>query len=356
MKANSQSQALKTYQKAGGSFTTGSRITPHKEADLASFYYPGITAVLDKIQKKPGNQVKYCRHHRTIGLISTKPVTHYPLLSAKAALLSTVADMNVIPLMVRYRKVKNLPITLEQLAINFQAIYCTDLSNYEQEVLRAKYHHEIPLLFREQTEAAAIMAAVMNGTKWLKKTPKKIQITIEGADMLISELVRQLLDEKMSNLTFIDESGPLYLRRPKLNKDKIKLVKLTKAAKDERSRVEILAQTDIYIVSLNEAITAKTTGHLPDNAVIISLKSEQIEKKAKQALVSTLPSHPNHLTDLHIMTGISTALADGHKFSENTLSQATKALAGVFKSPKADKIIPGLLEKNLAQKIAKGIK
>jgi len=355
MKKTSPKKALKTYQSAGGNFTTKNLIKLNKEADLGSFYYPGIYAIQDKISKKAANQKKYCRYHRTIGLISTKTSEQYPLLSARAALLSQVGDLNALPLIIRYGELKSLPEVLRKISPSFQLIVCTDFSLKESEIM-ATAANQTPVLFHDELEAGAVMAAVLNAAKLKKKTIKKLSITLEGSDRYMNKISELLKEAGATTIALIDERGPVYQKRPNMNRDKNLLAKKLKISKDERSREEILKESDVYINSDSEHISSSTTNHLPDKAIIISVRAEEIDKKPKQALVSTLADRPNHITDLHLAAGIAYALAEGKKYGPKTMEQAIQALAKVYKTPKADKLVPGLLEKGLAKKIAKGIK
>ena len=349
-------KALKAYQKSGGNFMTGITMSLRKESDLSMFYYPGISAVLEKILEKPEVQRKMCSHHKTFGLISTRPASYYPLLTAKAALLSSLAQVNVIPLLIRYENLANLPHILDQISINFQAIICTDFKATEKRFLEGTLHERgLPVVFHQRMEAAAVMASINNAARFLKKSVKKAQITIEGTDEVIFDLLGLLKREGADNVTLIDHKGALYHKRPNMNREKIELMKMIESKKDSSTRGELLKKTDIYISSMKENLTGETTDLLPEKAVIISLRSQVVEKHGKQALISTLPQLPNHLTDLHITAGIVSAIAEGKKYSEKTLSQAIKGLAAIYKSPRAGQLLPGLLEKNLAKKIAKSI-
>lgn len=350
-------KAIKLYQKIAGNFRTMPALVLKKESDLAMFYYPGIEGVLAKVKEKPDTQGKYCVHHRTFGLISTKNSSHYPLLTAKAALLSQVANVNVIPLLVRYGEVHNLPKVLNQLSPNFRAILCTDFSAAEKAVVREKMTEiAVPVFFHDQMEAAAVLSALHSSAKMMKKTIKKAKIVLEGEDELIGELLRLLAHEGLDEVTLVDHKGALYEKRPNMNQAKNELVKIMKAKKDTRSREEILGSADMYVNSSTEPVPSSTTQLLGDKAVIISLKAASVALKGRQSLISTLPNHPNHLTDLHLPAGLFAAMAEGKKYGEETILQAVKALSGVFKSPQQKKLFPGLLEKNLAKKVANGIK
>ncbi|MDP2691071.1 MAG: hypothetical protein Q8O95_01540 [bacterium] len=356
MKQSTSNQALKTYQKSGGNFSTISKLPLKKESDLASYYFPGISAIVEKIQKKPDVQSKYCSYHRTVGVISTSDPYHYPVLTARAALLSHVTGANAIPLMIRYGKVKRLPDCIKAIASNFRALYCTDLSTSEREIMAKAHDIGIPVLYQDQMESAAIMASILSASKMLKKSLKKIAITIEGSGPVVEGLIQLLRYEKSDTLTILDERGPLYKRRPNMNHFKNSLVTLLGLNKDARTREQALQQTDIYIFAQEADLEKKTTEQLPDKAVIITLKSLKVDKKPKQSLISTLPTLPNHLTDLHITAGIIDALVEGKSFQPDTIHRAIKALSEVYKTPSTLKLMPGLLEKNLSKKIAKGIK
>lgn len=353
----SYKQALKWYGKSEGNFTTSLGMPIKKPSDLGLFYYPGIAGVLEKISANPDLQSKYCVHHKTIGLISTRPASFYPVLTARAALISHLAGVNVIPLLLRYENVTNLPQVLENVALNFQMMIGADLKPLEKEILREAYKDkDFPLFFTEQLEAAAVISALQSASKMLKKSLKKAKVTLEGDDELMEEVLLLLQQEQAENLTVIDQKGALYEKRPNMNKEKNRIAKMMRLKKDTRTREEILQDTDLYVSSNKEDIGLGITDALPDKAVIITLKSHHVTKKSKQSLVSTLPHLPNHISDIHIAVGLASALREGKKVKAKTLSQAIKGLHSVFKSPKQNKMVPGLLEKKLGQKISKQIK
>jgi malate dehydrogenase (oxaloacetate-decarboxylating) len=353
----SQKQALKWYAKSEGNFKTSSGMPLKKASDLSLFYYPGIEGVLEKITSNPESQKKYCVHYKTIGLISTRPESFYPLLTARAALISDLAGVNVIPLLIRYENVTNLPQVLENVSLNFQMMIGADLKPLEKEILRQAYKDkDYPLFFTDQLQAAAVISALQSASKMMKKNIKKAKVTLEGEDELMEELLLLLHQEGVENITIIDEKGAMYEKRPNMNKNKNRIAKVMKLKKDARTREEILQDTDLYVTSNKQDIGSDLSNLLPDKAVIITLKSQQVTKKSKQSLVSTLPHLPNHISDLHIAVGLASALKEGKRLKPKSLSQAIKGLHTVFKSPKQNNLMPGLLEKKLAQKISKQIK
>ena len=348
-------RAIKAYQNAGANFITSLNIPLKKEADLALLYYPGVDYVMDKISKKRKLQDKLCAYNKTIGIISTKSQDHYPVLTARAALVSHLTGVNAIPLMIKYGKVHNLPDIIKNLSVNFRAIYCSDFSSTEKAVIMEN-SPEIPVFFQDEVYAATHLAAIISAGKYLKSNLKKARISIEGTGPVLLEVVKQLDKERAGKITLIDERGPLYHKRPNMNYDKNRLVSIQKPPKDTRTYEQVLAETEIYVYGKREELNEKICQMLPDKAVIISNRAENISKKPKQSVISTLPQYDNHISDLHVLIGLINAIIDGKKFNEKSLSQATYSLASVYKSPSVKKMIPGLLEKNLAKKIAKGIK
>ena len=140
-----------------------------------------------------------------------------------------------------------------------------------------------------------------------------------------------------------------------MNRQKIALVERLGVKKDDRSREQLLQETDVYISTLSGDLSEDIRSQLPEKAVVIALRASQISLARKQALVSTLPSHPNHVTDLQIAAVLLSAVCEGKKMDDKSLKKAVQALATYFGTPKSDRLVPGLLEKNLVKKLLKKI-
>ncbi|GEM_PF-5846557 len=353
MKKSLQQLAFKSYQQLKGNFRTLSPVTLKKESDLGAFYYPGVSGIQKKMAENPELEAKLGLKILPIGLLSTRPKSYYPILTAKASLLSMLSGVNVIPLLIRYEHFENLPQIVSQMAINFQAVFLAGLRPAEQEVLKSSVKPMVPLLFLEEMEALTTVAAVINVSKMIKKSPKALRLTLEGADHLMREIVKVLLKEGFTSLTLLDERGPLYRRRPNMNKQKNELASMAKSEKIEESREEVLARTDVFLSTLGQKLEGTTTSLLPDRCVIVTLRSEAIESKPKQTIISNLPHLPNHLTDLHLAAVLSSGLSEGKLMNEKTIARAVRGLSTYYRNPTSSKIIPGLLEKNLVKKLVK---
>lgn len=355
MKKSPQHLAFKSYQQLKGNFRTLSPVHFKKESDLGAFYYPGVSGIQKKMAENPELEAKLSKKILPIGLLSTQPKSFYPVLTAKASLLSMLSGMNVIPLLIRYEHFENLPQIVSQMAINFQAVFLAGLRPAEQEVLKNSLKPSVPLLFLDEMEALTTVAAISNAAKLLKKSPKSLRITLEGSDHLMRGIVKALLHEGFTSLTLIDERGPLYRRRPNMNKHKNELATLAKSEKIKESREEVLARTDIFLSTLGQKLEMTTTKLLPDKCVLVTLRSEAIEAKPRQTIISNLPHLPNHLTDLHIAAVLGSALGEGKQMNEKTIARAVRGLSTYYRNPTVSKIIPGLLEKNLVRKLVKSL-
>lgn len=344
--------ALKAYKKSGGNFATRGLLPLKKPSDVGILYYPGVTAVVEKISAQPEAARTLCRSGKTIGLISTQPALYYPLLSAKAAIISDLSGANVIPLLIRYEHPENLPAVVRSIAGNFAAIIADSFKSSERKVLEAHTGmFETPLCFQEQLLAGAIMSLLPNAAKLLKKPLTKLSITLEGEGRMMLELIKQLKAEGLHALA-IDERGALYPRRPNMNSKKIEMATMLRSVKDARSRAEILTATNVSI----SAKAGKLSGAgLPERCVIVALNADEVSALPKQTLVSTLPTELNHITDLHLALALAGVLMEGKKISDKTFSQGVKALTKLGK-PDAKKLFPSLLEKGLSRKLAKLIK
>lgn len=346
--------AVRTYQKIGGNFITRPSMSLKRESDLATFYYPGLDAVMKKIEVSPELSKKLCRSSKTVGLISTQPKSYYPALTARAGLLSAVCDINVIPLLVRYDHFTNLPSLLSQTALNFQVIFGMGFKPLEREVLaQIAQEKKISLYFQEELEAAAVVASIMSYARMMKKSLRKISVVIEGSGAVLRDIILQLKQEGCHGITLLDERGVMYQRRPNMNREKNALVSLVQARKETKTPEDILKDADVYLTTSSEPVTASSTSRFSEKALIIALRSLEIVKQKKQSLVSCLPVMSNHITDLHMAALISHSLAEGRPLKEDSLQKCRKALSKFYRSPKPDQIVPGLLEKNLMKKLLK---
>ncbi len=355
MAADFGKQALKAYQKQEGNFKTSFTLDLKKEKDLATAYYPGIQAVLDKVKKKAAWQPKYCSHHNTIALISTRPPAYYPLLTARAGILSHLTGVNALPLMLRYRKAKELPGLLEQFSPSYRMIIATDLLPEEKYYLKGTKKLSTPIFFEDELMAGSITAAALSATKLLKTTAKKAQLTIEGVSLNSYALCEMLMEHGFDNITMLDDRGPMYRKRPNMNQQKNAVCKLLNNKKDDRSRKEVLEQSDILIHDTPTDLKKKTAEQLKSNTVIICTKAMNIENLSSQAVISTLPDRDNHMTDLHLTLGLIHQLQNGETLNDKSLKKAVIGLSKVIKAPQKKKLFPGLLHKNLGKHIAKGM-
>lgn len=334
-------QALKLYKK--GKFSL------KKESDLGFCYYPGILSVCEKLRKKP-ELVK------TVAFISTQPQSYFPLLRAKSNIVAELTGITAIPLLLRYEHPSNLPLLVRSLFGNFSVVFCDNFRYHERAVLEPeRQNFQKPIFFQEELFAGAILASLSPVQKLLRKTASKLSLVLEGHGRVLKELIVRLKEQKYLHITLLDERGAVYPKRPNLNAEKIGLIQGLGVSKDARTRKEILESADVYITTMPGDITSALTSMLPEKAVIIAMNALHVAVVKKQSLISTLPHLPNHLTDLHLAAGIAEAVVHGKSLTGESLHQAIKGLEKLGK-PNPKKLFPGLLEKKLAEKIAKAIK
>ena len=141
-----------------------------------------------------------------------------------------------------------------------------------------------------------------------------------------------------------------------MNKEKNELCSLIHARKNSRTAEEIRKNADVFISTDSGSLSSVKTSFFSDKALLIALRSLQIEKQKKQSVVSSLPMLPNHMTDLHIAALMAYSLSKGRSCREDFLQKCRRALSEFYRSPKPDQIFPGLLEKNLMKKLFRLLK
>lgn len=328
-----------------------------KESDLSWAYYPGISSIYERMVKDPVFESRYNPLHRMVTMVSTAGRPYYPVLTAKAALLSELTGMNCFPLLLKYENPTNLPMLRRSLEGSMGLMLWCHVKSLEREILdQSITENEGKPIYDTDLLSGAALAGILSTARFRHRQLKKLAITIDGTDLNLKFLIQELIAMGADNITLIDERGELYARRPNMNQTKIQLLHLLNPKKSGRTREEILAATDCYVTSQKGTLPMALANLLPDQVVIVSLQADHIEKKSHQVLISTLPQLPNHITDLHLAVGLFEAAKQGKKINHRSLLEAVKGLSEVYSSPRANKMLPGLLEKNLGKKIAKAIR
>lgn len=357
MKQTIDKLAMKAFQKYLGPLQVRLKVPVKKESDLSWAYYPGISSIHDRMMNDPVFERRFNPLHRMVTMVSTAGKPYYPILTAKAALLSELTGMNCFPLLLRYENPTNLPSLSRSLEGSMGLMLWCQVKPLERDILdQSVVDPEAKPIFDMDLLSGAALAGVLSAARYRRKSLKKMAVTVDVGDPHLKFLIQELLVLGAENMTLIDERGELYLRRPNMNQEKNLLVKVLNPKKTGKSREDILKTTDCYITGQKGALSMAMCSNLPDRCVIVSLRADRIEKKPQQVLISTLPHLPNHITDLHLAVGLLEAMKQGKKISRKPLHQAIKGLSEVYARPSPKRMLPGLLEKNLGKKIAKAIR
>lgn len=357
MKLSTDKLALQSFQQYFGPLQVRMNVPVRKESDLSWAYYPGISSIYERMQKDPVFESRYNPLNRMVTMVSTAARPYYPVLSAKAALLSELTGMNCIPLLLKYENPTNLPMLRRSIQGSMGLMLWCHVKSLEREILdQSAAEGEEKPIFDTDLLSGAALAGILSAARFKHRQLKKLAITIDGTDLNLKFLIQELVLMGAENITIIDERGELYARRPNMNQTKIQLISLLNPKKSGRSREEIFAQTECYVTSQKGTLPIVLTNLLPDQCVIVSLQANQIEKKPHQVLISTLPQFSNHITDLHLAVGLFEAAKQGKKITHKALLQAIKGLSEIYSTPRANTMLPGLLEKNLGKKIARSIR
>jgi malate dehydrogenase (oxaloacetate-decarboxylating) len=164
----------------------------------------------------------------------------------------------------------------------------------------------------------------------------------------------------------VDSRGIIYAGRTGLNKYKKEIAKETNKKKMKGKLEDVLKGADIFIgVSRPNIATRGMIRSMADKAIVFAMSNPDPEISVKDAkaggaaIIATGRSdYPNQINNVLVFPGIFKGALEARakKITDKMNLSAAKALAGLIKKPSANRIIPGVFDKGVADRVAKAVK
>ena len=384
---NNDKKALALHKKLRGKI----RITPamaiKDRAALSLIYTPGVAAVSTLIAKNPKLSREYTIKGRMIAVISDGsavlglgnigPYGALPVMEGKAALFKTFADVDAFPIVLTSpprlqsasaeEYIDFIVETICAIAPGFAGINLEDFAapNCFEIEERLKARLDIPVMHDDQHGTAiAVLAALINAVKVVKKDFKKIKVVVSGAGAAGTAITKLLHLAGIADVIVLDSKGIIDASRKEPHKQE--LANLTNPRRIEGGLVDALLGADVFVgVSGPNLMGAKEVALMAQGAIIFAMANPTPEISPKEALkggaaiVSTGRSdYTNQINNLLVFPGVfKGALEHGvSKITDEMKLKAAHNLAALVKKPTAQKIIPGAFEKGVAAAVARAIK
>lgn len=347
---------------------------------LSTYYTPGVGSVSQHIAENPetareltwiNNSVAVVSDGSSVlGLGNIGPQASLPVMEGKCMLFKKFAGIDAVPIVLKSQSPKKIIKTVTQIAPSFGGINLEDIAAPKCfEIERTlKNQLDIPIMHDDQHGTAiVVLAGLINSLKIAKKDLKKCTVVVNGvgaAGIAIIKLIRKY--EPKVKIIAVDSQGIINHTRKNLDDSKRYLLDRHKIVSDkEGGLAEAMKNADIFVgVSRANVVSQEMVESMNKNPIIFAMANPDpeihpdIAKKAGACVVATGRSDfPNQVNNALAFPGIFRGALDNHvkRITNKHKMAAAETIARLVKNPKADNIIPSVLDERLVPAIAKVI-
>lgn len=371
--------ALALHKKLHGKITLALRQNPDSVEKLGLFYTPGVAAVSRQTAKEPqttrdytwtGNNVAVISDGSAVlGLGNIGPEGALPVMEGKALLFKYFADIDGVPIVLDTQDPDEIIATVKAIAPSFGGINLEDIAApqcfYIEEALKEAL--DIPVFHDDQHGTAiVVLAGLINAMKLTGKSLSNSKIVVAGAGAAGTAIVKLLHKYAQPEMYMIDSKGIISAGRSDLNKEKQKLLEYTNTAGLDGSLEVAMKGADIFIgVSKAGLITEAMVRSMNKDPVIFAMANPEPEimpdqaAKAGAVVIATGRSDfPNQINNAVCFPGVFRGALDNRvrMITDEHKLQAAEAIAALVDTPRADCIIPSVLDERTVSAIANVIR
>ncbi len=385
-KDDNAKRAIALHKKLGGKIRIAPTMPIKNKVDLSLVYTPGVAAVSVLVAKNKKLAREYTIKGKMIAVISDGSAVlglgnigalgALPGMEGKGALFKTFADVDAFPIVLdpstslRASTQKYVDFIVETICaiapafggINLEDFAAPNCFEIEERVKKAL---DIPVMHDDQHGTAiAVLAALINAAKVVKKDLKKLKVVIVGAGAAGTAVTKLLLLAGVRDVVVLDSRG--VLNQSRKEKHKKELAKKTNPRKIKGDLREALLGADAVVgVSGPGLLRAADIKQMAPRAIVFALANPTPEilpgeaKAGGAAVVATGRSdYPNQINNSLVFPGVFRGALDNRvqKITDVMKLQAAKNLSALTKKPTADKIISGPFDRGVMQAVARAVK
>lgn len=366
---------IRLSKELGGKIEIKGKIRLTKD-NLVILYTPGVAEVSRAIAKDKKLAKAYTIKKNSVAVISDGssvlglgnigPEAALPVMEGKALLFKELGGVDAFPIVLATQDSEEIIKTIKNIAPAFGGINLEDISAprcFEIEE-RLKKELDIPVMHDDQHGTAiVVLAGLINALHVVKKDIKKIEIVISGAGAAGIAIAKLLILYGARHVIMVDSKGIIFKEREGgLNTSKMEIAKITNPGNLKGTVSQAIEKTDVFIgVSVPKLLTGKDIARMNKDAIVFAMANPipeimpEVAKKGGARIVATGRSDfPNQLNNVLVFPGIfKGALKYGvRKITDRHKLAAAKAIAGLIRNPKNDKIIPEALDKRVVEAVA----
>ena len=372
-------ESLKRHLKFKGKIEVKSKFPQLKtKDDLSIAYTPGVAAVSSLLAENPSESYNYSIKGNTIAVVSDGsavlglgnigPYGALPVMEGKALLFKEFGGVDAYPIVLATQDTEEIIRTVKAIAPTFGGINLEDISSprcFEIEERLIK-ELDIPVFHDDQHGTAiVVLAALINSLKLVKKQKENIKMIVCGAGAAGIATTKLLVKYGIKNIILVDSQGIVCKKRADLNKVKIKMLEITNPENIKGGLKEALKNADVFVgVSAPNILKPEFVKLMSNKPIVFAMANPipeimpDIAKKAGAYIIGTGRSDfPNQINNVLAFPGLFRGVLDNRIkiITDEMKIAAAETLADYLKKRElnTNKILPSVLDKNVAKTIAK---
>ncbi|MFH0969908.1 MAG: NADP-dependent malic enzyme [Candidatus Diapherotrites archaeon] len=384
-KSSTGTESVSLHRAVGGKIGVHSKVKVRSSHDLSLAYTPGIAQVSLAVAKNPSRAFELTLKKNSLAVISDGSkvlglgnlgaVGAIPVMEGKAVLFKEFAGIDAFPICIQTQETKEIISIIRNISPVFGAINLEDFTAPKCFEIEAGLQDlGIPVFHDDQHGTTIVVcAALLNAAKVVKKPFSSLRVCINGAGAAGNAIAKMLMRKNDSHgfpsvkeIILCDSKGILSSHRGDLDFAKKELLRFTNPHKIVGRLSDALAGMDVFIgVSVADALNPDWIKQMSKNPIIFALANPtpeimpDVARKAGAFIVATGRSDfPNQVNNALVFPGIFRGALDAHavRITEGMNNVATHTLANMVPFPTREKILPPLLDRSVAKKIAAAVK
>lgn len=303
-----------------------------------------------------------------LGLGNVGPYAALPVMEGKCVLFKELANIDAFPICLSTQDAGEIVETVKRISPVFGAINLEDIAApkcFDVET-RLKKELDIPVMHDDQhATAVVVLAALINAMKVAVKNKETAKVVINGAGAAGTAIAKMLLGYGIKNIVVVDSAGAIFKgRKENMNSAKKELTGITNRERTAGKLADVVEGADVFIgVSAPKTLSSEMVASM-NKPIIFAMANPEPEimpadaKKAGAVIVATGRSDfPNQVNNALCFPGIFRGALDARakEINEEMKLAAAHAIASSVK-PSPERIVPDVLDKNVAKKVAAAVR
>lgn len=372
-------ESLEFHKKLGGKIALAPKAKINDRHDLSLAYTPGVAEPCRVIAKNPEAIWDYTSRRNwvavitdgsaVLGLGDIGPAAGMPVMEGKCVLFKEFAGLDAFPIALKTQDVDQIVEIVKQLSLSFGGVNLEDISAprcFEIEE-RLKRELDIPVMHDDQHGTAmVVLAGLTNALKITGRDFASTKVVISGAGAAGTAITKMLLARGVIDIVVADSKGVIGPGRTDLNGPKQELLSMTNPRKIDGSLADAVRVSDVFIgVSAPGVLNTEMVQSMSQKSIVFALSNPtpeimpDVAKAAGAYIVATGRSDfPNQVNNVLAYPGVFRGALDARapQITAAMKLAAAQALADYVTDPTVDKIIPDVLDKNVALAVAAAVR